>query len=73
MICIHTFTTLNNIKTTMIMSTGLVTHILSHVGEDFLLDLTLAELFFEGGLGEYTLNRFNLKLFLEFPILPNGK
>lgn len=57
----------------MIMSTGLVTHILSHVGEDFLLDLTLAELFFEGGLGEYTLNQFNLKLFLEFPILPNGK
>ena len=52
MICVHTFTTLNNIKITMIMSTGLVTHILSHVGEDFLLDLTLAELLFEGGLGE---------------------
>ena len=64
MICVQTFTTLNNIKITMIMSTGLVTHILSHVGEDFLLDLTLAELLFEGGLGECTLNRFNLKVFL---------
>ena len=52
MICVQTFTALNNIKITMIMSTGLVTHILSHVGEDFLLDLTLAELLFEGGLGE---------------------
>ena len=49
MTCVHTFTTLKYIK---IMSTGLVTHILSHVGEDFLLDLTLAELLFEGGLGE---------------------
>ena len=52
MICVHIFTTLNNIKITMIMNTGLVTHILSHVGEDFLLDLTLAELLFEGGLGK---------------------
>ena len=52
MICVHTFTTLNNIKIRMIMSIGLVTHILSHVGEDFLLDLTLAELLFEGGLGK---------------------
>ena len=81
MICVHTFATLNNIKITMIMNTGLVTHILSHVGEDFLLDLTLAELLFEGGLGEYTLNQFNLKLFWNFPFcqmahknsLQNGK